>query len=344
MKIINTNYARWKAASLLFVLLLIVQVLLILPRAGAASLSSTYVRLNRLSTGATTPFRLVFTTASAGATSVSVNFTAAWTSASGLVNATQSVSSASCAADTGATALPGSITAAGSGSTVTISSVTALAATTAYCVDLTSASAVTNPSSGTYNPVVTAGSDSTTTTVDIVGSNADQINVSASVNPSFSFSLDSNSASLGALSAASPSASGTINALVSTNAASGWQVWAADNTGTPGLHSTTANKTIFYSPAVGNNAAALSNGVEGYNFNSSDVSGTTCGTPTNGKFYSNSAFTGSGLDGTLRSVVAVTGAADSCSVPMKVNASISNTTPAATDYTDTVTVVAAGLF
>ncbi len=346
MKNLTSHYSRWKALAAVFVLLLVAQVLILLPRASAATLTNTYVRLDRLSADTATSFRLVFKTAGAGATSVTVDFTAAWASASGSVNATQSVSSASCAADTGATALPGSITAAGAGNVVTISSVTALSATTAYCVDLTSTSAVTNPSAGTYSPIVTAGSDSTNTTIDIVGSNADQIGVTASVGESFTFSLSSNSAALGALSAAGPTKLGSpISATVSTNAAGGWQMWAADPAGTPGLHSTTANHTIGYSPAAGAAASALSTGVEGYNLGSGTIGGTTCGTPTYGNFASGGVnYKGSGLDNTLRSLVSATGAADTCALPLTTNASISNTTPAATDYASTITVVAAGLF
>lgn len=314
--------------------------------ASAATLTNTYVRLNRLSTASTSPVRLVFKTVGAGATSVSINFSAAWTTNSGVVNATQSVSSASCNADTGATALPGSITAAGSGSTITISSVTALSATTAYCVDLTSTTAVTNPTAGTYTATVTAGADSTNVGLDILGSNLDQIAVTASVNPSFTFSLSSNSAALGALSTAAPTASSTINATVSTNALTGWQMWGADFTGTPGLHSTNASKTIAYTPAAGGAVATLAANTEGYNLSAGTATGTTCtGVTTDAKFASGGTpFRGGGLDGTLRSLAAATGVANSCALPLNVNASISGTTPPASDYGDTVTVVAAGIF
>jgi hypothetical protein len=317
-----------------------------LQHASAGSLSSTYVRLNRLSAGTPTSLRLVFTTAGSGATSVSIDFTAAWASASGSVNATQTVSSASCATETGATALPGSITAAGSSNTITISAVTALSATTAYCVDLTSASAVTNPTAGQYIPVVTAGSDSTTVAVRTVSSNADQIAVTASVNPTFSFALSSNSAALGTLTTANPTESSAINGTVSTNASHGWQMWAADLSGTPGLRSTTASKTISYNPSAGAAAATLSTGAEGYNVGAGTASGTTCTSVTTDTKFANGGvqYKGGGLDGTLRSVAVSTGVADTCALPLKVNASISATTPAATDYASTVTVVAAGNF
>jgi trimeric autotransporter adhesin len=347
MKQIISSYSRWKAGLAIFITVLASQALLFLPSVSAGSLSSTYVRLNRLGAGNTSPVRLVFTTASAGATSVVIDFSSNWTTNSGVVNATQTVSSGSCATDTSSTALPGSITAAGSGSAITISSVTALSATTPYCVDLTSTSAVTTPTAGSYTVTVTAGSDSTTVAEDIVGATADQIGVSATVNPSFTFSLSSNAAALGVLSAAGPTASSAINASVSTNAASGWQMWSADFGGVnAGLHSTNAGKTIAYNPSAGSGPATLSTGAEGYNLGAGTASGTTCTSVTTAANFASGGtpFRGGGLDGTLRSLAASTGVADACALPLKVNASISNTTPAATDYAGTITVVAAGLF
>ena len=354
MKAITSNYTRWKLSLGLFLVIFAAQLLVLLPRASAGTLTSTYVRLDRLSVNKDSKVRLVFTTASAGATSVSINFSAAWTTNSGTVNTTQAVSSASCAADTGATALPGSITAAGASSTITISSVTALSATTAYCVDLTTSNSVHTPTTATsYSLTVTAGSDSNTVIENIIGNNTDQISVSATVNPSFTFSLSSNSAGLGALSASSPTASSAINASVSTNAATGWQMWGADFSGgsNVGLRSTSANYRIAngtsgYTPAAGNAVATLSNGVEGFNLGAGTASGTTCTSVTTDTLFADggTAFRGGGLDGTLRSLAKSTGVADTCALPLKVNASISNITKAATDYAATITVVAAGLF
>src|SRR5436309_627223 len=102
MKQITSSYSRWKAGIAIFIAVLASQALLFLPSVSAGTLSSTYVRLNRLGTGNTSPVRLVFKTASAGATSVVIDFSSSWTTNSGVVNATQTVSSAACAADTGA--------------------------------------------------------------------------------------------------------------------------------------------------------------------------------------------------------------------------------------------------
>jgi len=99
---------------------------------SAATLSNTYIRTNRMTAGATTTWRLVFKTVGAGATSVVVDFDGAdstkWSTSSGSVLAGVNTSSvASCPADTGASALPGTLVATGSASHImTITGVTAL--------------------------------------------------------------------------------------------------------------------------------------------------------------------------------------------------------------------------
>lgn len=318
---------------------------------SAASLTSTRVRLNRMAAGATTSVRVVFTTASAGATSVAVNFngtdTTTWTGSTGAVNATQTVSSASCAAETGATALPGaSLAAAGSGSTITISNVTALSASTAYCVDLTSASAVTNPTAGEYHPQITVGSDSTTVAVRVITN--DQIVVSATVPATFNFSLGANADSFPTtgLSSSSVVSTSGVSATINTNAKTGWLVWAKDaNTG---LSSTSQGKTI--ASTTPGTFATLSNGTEGYVFGVTSITqGSGAGLASAVAAYDATASggvnaNGSGLDTSLRQVASSTGTASGASLTFKERAAISATTPSATDYTDTIYLVAAGSF
>ncbi|MGC1176673.1 MAG: hypothetical protein WA843_01265 [Candidatus Saccharimonadales bacterium] len=317
----------------------------LLQQTSAATLSNTYLRLNRMSAGATTSFRLVFKTVGAGATSVAINFngadTTTWTGSSGTVNATQSVSSASCAADTGATALPGSITAAGSGSTVTISSVTALAATTSYCVDLTSTSAVTDATAGEYHPTVTAGADSTTVAVRTVSN--DQIVVSATVPPTFNFVLSGNTDSFPTnLSSGSVGVTTGRTVTINTNAKNGWFAWANDSN--TGLTSSSASHTI---PSITpGTTATLSSGTEGYLFGVTGITqGSGGGTTSAATAYnSNGTTTGSGLDGTIRQIASSTGTANGAVLTVKELAAISPVTQPGTDYTDTITIIGAGFF
>ncbi|HSW37427.1 MAG TPA: hypothetical protein VLG37_03610 [Candidatus Saccharimonadales bacterium] len=313
---------------------------------NAASLTNTYIRLNRMKTGTGTSFRLVFRTVGAGATSVAINFNGAdsttWTGSSGVVNTTQTVSSASCAAETGATALPGSITAAGSGSTVTISSVTALSATTTYCVDLTSATAVTNPTSSEYHPTVTVGSDSTTVALRVIAD--DQVVVSATVPPTFNFVLDANTTSFTAnLDTAAVRQTTGRTVTVTTNATNGWIAWAKDlNTG---LTSAAAAKTI--ASTTPGTAATLSAGTEGYVISAevtTDAGGG--GTVSIPAAYQGTAGNnnGSGLDTTYRQIASSNGTANGDVITIRGKAAISGSTPAATDYTDTWTIIGAGTF
>lgn len=312
---------------------------------SAASLTNSYIRLNRMSAGTTTGFRLVFKTVGAGATSVVINFNGAdstsWGTSSGLVNATQTVSSASCAADTSATALPGSLTAAGATQTVTISSVTALAATTLYCVDLTSASAVTNATAGEYHPTITVGSDSTTVAVRTISN--DQIVVSATVPPTFNLALSGNTDTFTAnLSASTVAVTTGRTITVNTNAKNGWFAWAFDSS--TGLISAAASHTI--ASTTPGTTATLSAGTEGYVFGITSVTqGTGGGTTSAATAYSsNGTTTGSGLDTTIRQIASSTGTANGAVLTVKELAAITAVTQAGTDYTDTITILGAGYF
>jgi hypothetical protein len=348
INLVNTTQTIKKQSYILVALVLLIQAVMLVwaSKINAATLTNTYIRLNRLKTAQTTSFRLVFTTVGSGATSVAINFNGAdsttWTGSSGAVNATQTVSSASCASETGATALPGSITASGSGSTVTISSVTALSATTSYCVDLTSASAVTNPTAGEYHPTVTVGSDSTTVAVRIISD--DQVVVSATVPPTFNFALDANTTSFTAnLDTATVRQTTGRTITVTTNATNGWIAWAKDSN--TGLTSAAASKTIASTtPGTG---ATLSAGTEGYVVSTEVTTdaggGGTVSIPAAYQGTSGNA-NGSGLDTTFRQIASANGTANGDVVTIRGKAAISGSTPAATDYTDTWTIIGAGTF
>ncbi len=313
--------------------------------ANAATLTNSYIRLNRMAAGSQSSFRLVFKTVGSGATSVSVNFNGAdattWTGSSGAVNATQTVSSGSCASETGATALPGSITASGSGSTVTISNVTALSATTSYCVDLTSSTALTMATAGEYHPVITAGADSVTVAVRTVSN--DQIVVSATVPPTFNMALSGNTDSF--TSNLVPGSVGVTTGrtvTVNTNAKNGWFAWASSSNA--GLTSASASNTIASTtPGTG---ATLSAGTEGYVFGITSITQGSGGGTTSAvaAYSSNGTTTGSGLDTSIRQIASSTGTANGAVLTVKELAAISSTTKAGADYTDTITIIGAGYF
>jgi len=291
--------------------------------------------------------RLVFKTASAGATTASINFngadTTTWTGSSGLVNAAQTISSATCAAETGATALPGgSLAASGSGSTISITNITALAATTAYCVDLTSTSAVTDATANEYHPLITVGSDTLTTALRTVSN--DQIVVSGTVLPTFNMVLSGNTDPFPAnLSPASVGVTTGRTVTVNTNAKNGWFAWAFDSS--TGLSSASASHTIP-STTPGTGATLSAGTAEGFVFGITSVTQGSGGGTTSAvaAYSSNGTTTGSGLDGTLRQIASSNGTANGAVLSVKELAAITSTTQPATDYTDTITIVGAGNF
>jgi hypothetical protein len=249
---------------------------------------------------------------------------------------------------TGGTAWPGINTATAAVlQTVTFPS-TDLVVGTLYCFNWTNTAAVSVSAGASAS---NSGSVTTRTSVPVTIDTSpystasiadDQIVVSASVPQSFSFSLSGNTDNLGTLTTGSVAVGATPRtATVNTNAKNGWLVWAKD--ASTGLNSSLAAKTIA-STTPGSNST-LAGGTEGYNtgITSSQVGGAgviTVATP----FVGGVLGKGGGLDTTLRTLATSTGTADTAVLTLTNNAAIGVLTPAATDYTDTITVVGAGLF
>lgn len=302
--------------------------------ANAATMTNASVMLYNMNASGSGQVTIAFKAGAADiAGSLTINF-GAW---GGTVNATQTVATAGCQALTGAAnVLPGSLTAAGAGQVITISSVGALTAGQSYCATLTSATAVTNPAAtGVYPVVLNDAGDTVTTAVDVITN--DQVVVSATVPPTFTMSLNTNTDNLGTLSASSLTTSTGVNATVSTNGNYGWFLWALDSQA--GLRSTSQSKTI---PTVATGSNQVMNGgsigTEKY-----ALGVTTANATAN---YANAGgTTGGGLSTTTYNQIAGGNAAVAGAVVnIKELANISATTPAATDYSDTITLVGAGSF
>jgi hypothetical protein len=326
--------------------------------AAASSLTNTYVRLSRIKSGATSNIRLQFKAVSSQTANVSIDMngtdsgTSQWTNAvpGGLVSASQTPTTATCATETGDTALPGTLAASGTGSVITITGVTATTSGTTYCVDL--ASAVTNPTAGhegEYHPTVTIGTDSSNVAVRIISN--DQVVVNAVVPPSFNFAIGGCASNtdnfVSNLTASNPVLTAGCTLTVNTNAKTGWMAWASDSQS--GLHSTQAAKTITSSTPGSN--VTLANGIEGYLFGVTNiVQGSGAGVASATNAYGNGSggvaglYQGSGLDSTTRLIASSTGTASGAVVTVKSAASISALTPAGNDYTDTLTIIGAGSF
>lgn len=313
----------------------------------AAALTQTFVRFDRMKISTATTGTVCAKPATASTeASVQVSFPTGYTVSTTTGNWT--VNTTNLAWPTSATAWLGIGTAtAAAGQVVTFPS-TDLVVGTLYCFNWTNTAAVSVQAgaSGSNSGTITTR-DSGPTTIDTASFSTasisdDQIVVTATVPQTFSFAISANSDSLGSLATGSVSVSPTPRtATVNTNAKNGWYVWARDSN--TGLTSASAAATIASTTPGAN--STLSAGTEGYNtgVTQTQSSGTgvlTVATP----FVGGSTGRGGGLDTSLRTLVSSTGTANGAVVTLTNNAAISSSTAAASDYTDTITVVGAGLF
>lgn len=330
---------------------------------SAAPLTTSYIRLNRIKVGTGTTFRVVFKAASSQTAQVAVDFNgddvgaAQWTNATpgGLVTAgAVTTSTAQCVTD-GFTALPGVSGATGSGSTITTSGVTATTSTTTYCVDFTTASAVTNPTvAGQYHPKITQGSDFVNVGVSVITD--DQIVITAAVPPTFSFTLTGNTDSFTApLSTSAITSTTGQSVTITTNAASGWIAWVKGLNGSSGgatkgaLKSASAsNFTIptINANALGSASHSLTTNTQDYGLGvtiTTDAAGG--GTVTVDAAYDGTSTKAGVIDpNNFRPIASANGTANGDTINLKERATIDGAVPAATDFTDTITVIGAGNF
>jgi hypothetical protein len=335
--------------------------------ANAAILTNTYIRLNRMKSGTGTTFRVVFKAASSQTAQVAVDFNgtdvgaAQWTNATpgGLVTTgAVTTSTAQCVTD-GFTALPGVTSATGAGSVITTSGVTATTSGSTYCVDFTTAAAVTTPTAGhegEYHPTITQGTDSTTVAVRIIAN--DQIVVTATVPPTFNFVLSGNTdAFSSSLVGSSYTSTAGKTVTITTNAATGWITWVKDLNGSSGASTKGALKSAAASnytiPTTNANAlGSASHTAAGANTEDYGLGVTiTTDAGGGGTVALDPAYDGTSsklgvLDpNNFRPVASSGGTANGDVITLTERAQISaGATPAATDYTDTLTVIGAGAF
>jgi hypothetical protein len=316
------------------------------PAHAVADLSEAAVRFDRMQTSTATTGTVCAKPAStATEADVQVTFPTGYTLG---VASTFTVSTTNLAWPSGGTAWLGINTATNVTSQVVTFPSSDLSAGTLYCFNWTNSAAVqiksgaTSSNTGTITTRTSGPANIDTAGYSTASLSNDQITVTATVPSTFSFALSASSDALGTLSTSSVVTSPTpVTATLSTNAKNGWAVWMKDaNTG---LSSTSASSTIA-STTPGTNST-LSGGTTGYNtgLTSSQVGGS--GTITiAAPFVGTSAGQGGGLDTSLRTAATSTGTADTAVLTIKNNVAINATAPAASDYTDTITVVGAGLF
>jgi hypothetical protein len=164
------------------------------------------------------------------------------------------------------------------------------------------------------------------------------------VAPTFTFVFANNSQPLGTLTSSAISSGTGTGITITTNAPSGWNAWV--KSANAGLTSANASKTIATTGTLDNAPSTLSTGTEGYVL---DVDLTTDagsgGTVTlAGEYNGTTTSAGGTVSTTLQSIASANGTANGDVITLIPRAAISGITPAASDYTDTLTVVGAGIF
>jgi hypothetical protein len=325
--------------------LLVLLPLLTANQAEAASHQQTWVRLDRMAASATTGGMVCVKTAVADVTesNVAVTFPTGFG-----VNATASNwTTTTTNLPVGATAWLGIGTATNvTGQVVTFPS-SNLTANTLYCFNFASASTLTNHATpaANYTGTVASGGNSSSYATAIISN--DQIVVTATVPATFSFALSANADSLGTLSTTTVSSTG-VTATIGTNAASGWVAWV--KSANAALNSAGTGASIPTAGSVDNSPTDLTS-VTGYvlDVNITTDSATGTGTVSQAADYGaeyNGTNTTSGgtLSTTFQPIAASSGTTDGDVLTLIERAKISAVQAAATDYTDTLTIVAAGRF
>jgi hypothetical protein len=249
-------------------------------------------------------------------------------------------------AGAGATYLPGSPAATGASDIISITGVGSLTSGTQYCIGFTG-SAVTNPSTaGIYSIAVANSLDSGTDYYPVLASGTNEaITVGASVSQTFTLTLSGTTDTLNTLSTGSVTSSGGVNATVSSNAAYGPTLFIYDTQS--GLHSTNANHLIASKSPNSTTAQTIVTSTENYIANATYTSNTSGDTMTIATPFAGTGATGDGLSpypSELAYATATAGPTNAAIVNIKESATITNITPEASDYSDTVYIVGTGTF
>lgn len=223
-----------------------------------------------------------------------------------------------------------------SGDTITISGVGALTAGTLYGFKVSDSSGSTaklgTPAAGS-DKIITIKTNDGSSDVDsrdiaVAILTNDQIGVSATVNPSLSFSISETSLDLGILTSSSVSEAGPSTLTVSTNASNGVVIDIKDENS--GLSN--GSHTI---PATG--SGGITAGTEGYGVYGDNASGLT----VDEGFDNDSSDVP--ISTSYQTFATASGPVNSAHVNLNVKAAISGSTPPGS-YSDTITVIATGKF
>ena len=334
---------RYKPLRILLVLSLLFasfSVLINNSTAHAAPFQQAYIRYDRMKTSTATNVLIVLKPATvASEAKILATFATNTTVAASLTITTTSLPS-------GVTAVPGTLAGTGSGQVATITGVTDMTVGTLYGFNI-SVGITSNSGTGAKQDSVktqTAGSaDIDTANIASWFVANDQVVVTATVLPTFSFVLGANSTDFGNLSTSAVTSATGVTVSVATNANNGWSGWL--KSANAGLTSTTNSYTISSLGTYDGAPSTLTNGANAYQLDcDKTTTGTGSGTLTVDAEYDGAATTGGTFVNTLTPIGGRTGYTNGDVFTLIGRATISATTPSGTDYTDTWTVVGAAKF
>ena len=332
-----------------------------LGQTSATPFTKAFLRLDRLQATTATSGRVCASPKTA-ATEASVLVTFPTTSGTDyVVNATAANWTVNTTnLDSGQTAWPTIGTASnvtGKAVTFPMGTPSALAVGTLYCFNFSGTSTLTTSSAAasetsqgniatqTSTPTVV---DQTTYSESIISN--DQVVVSAVVPPSFSFVLSGNTDSFTTnLSTTSTVSTSGRTVSIITNAPSGWVVWVKDlnsKAGNGALQSVTAgNYKVAGSTVPGTASHTLASGAEDYGLATTLNTHSGAGVLSIDPAYDGTTAKAGTLDPTqFRPIAYSTGTANGDIINLNERATIAGSTPAASDYTDTMSVIGAGAF
>ncbi len=359
------------------VVLLMAAIMPFLPdvaQATPTSLTETMIRLNRMKAGATTGATICAKPTTVASTEgklqifLPTGFTIDTTPGNWTVNTTNLPADPNGGG--AATIWPGitvtgiafGLAGGGFGPNITFTSGDLTSGSAYYCFNITSAT-ITNASAannleGYMQTETSASALIDTGYVALATVTNDQVVISAIVPPLFSFALASNiDAFTTNLSPTAIVRTTGQSFTVSTNAPNGWTSWVLDNNSPAGLHSSVAAYTIA-SLGLGTNTLSSGGGAEQYGlYGDTTPNGSGCSSTiapaylphnvanTDGGTY-NVPLDAGGVSSTAYQALAncTGGTSAGDTVNFREAAVIKTNTPAAADYTDTLTIVGAGNF
>lgn len=322
---------------------------LLYPQKANAAVTKAFVRFDRLATGAAISGTACLKSTLTTQTNVVIVFPQGWTISGTNTNWTVTTTNLPVDPQGGTVeAWPGIGTATSvSGLSVVFPGTGLITTTSLYCFNFSGASStIGTAGNDKTGQLKTQGGapyvDSVDWATSVVATGADQISITASVSATMTFSLSGTSIALGTLNSSTVVSGTAITQTVSTNARNGWTSWIKGTQGstTIGALNSTAASANINAPAA-YPTVSDANATPGYVI---DVN-TGTGTPTIAAAYNGTDTNSGGASTTLfRQTATKTTPGAGDTVDIVARAKIATTQTAATDYTDTLTVVAAGSF